>query len=140
MLVYQQIPVDYPLASVTHLFCAGITIYAPMMRYKINQSSKSLDMIGLGGLGHIAVKFGKAFRLEVTVFSTSISKKEEALNLLGADRFVLASDTEHIMVETICYLKSCFFVSAYLKMMTHPFQNWQITCRASLSRWTLSLI
>ena len=59
---------------------------------------KSLGVIGLGGLGHLAVKFGKAFGLNVTVFSTSNSRKEEALNELGADKFVLSSDPDQMKV------------------------------------------
>ncbi|XP_059461132.1 probable cinnamyl alcohol dehydrogenase 1 [Corylus avellana] len=90
------IPDSYPLASAAPLLCAGITVYAPMMRHKMNQVGKSLGVIGLGGLGHMAVKFGKAFGLNVTVFSTSISKKEEALSLLGADKFVVSSDQKEM--------------------------------------------
>ncbi|KAK0608306.1 hypothetical protein LWI29_028684 [Acer saccharum] len=71
-------------------------VYTPMMHHKMNQPGKSLGVVGLGGLGHMAVLFGKAFGLHVTVFSTSASKKEEALNLLGADNFVLSTD-EHQM-------------------------------------------
>ncbi|CAL9013492.1 unnamed protein product, partial [Prunus brigantina] len=78
-----RIPDAYPLASAAPLLCAGITVYSPMMRHKMNQPGKSLGVIGLGGLGHMAVKFGKALGLNVTVFSTSISKKEESLTLLG---------------------------------------------------------
>lgn len=87
---------DYPLALAAPLLCAGITVYTPMMRHKMNQPGKSLGVIGLGGLGHMAVKFGKAFGLNVTVLSTSTSKKEEALSLLGADKFVLSSDLEQM--------------------------------------------
>jgi len=90
------IPDSYPLASAAPLLCAGITVYAPMMRHKMNQAGKSLGVIGLGGLGHMAVKFGKAFGLNVTVFSTSISKKEEALSILGVDKFVVSSDQEEM--------------------------------------------
>ncbi|RWW08270.1 hypothetical protein GW17_00028303 [Ensete ventricosum] len=68
-----------------------------MMRHRMNQPGKSLGVIGLGGLGHMAVKFGKAFGLKVTVFSTSESKKEEALNLLRADNFVISSDKQQMM-------------------------------------------
>lgn len=74
-----------------------------MMRHKMNQPGKSLGVIGLGGLGHMAVKFGKAFGLNVTVFSTSVSKKEEALRELGADRFVVASDVEQMKVCAAVY-------------------------------------
>ncbi|CAK7357530.1 unnamed protein product, partial [Dovyalis caffra] len=91
-----QIPHDYPLASAAPLLCAGITVYNPMVRHKMNQPGKSLGVIGLGGLGHMAVKFGKAFGLKVTVLSTSISKKEEALTVLGADNFVITSDQEQM--------------------------------------------
>ncbi|KAL9434731.1 hypothetical protein AB3S75_029386 [Citrus x aurantiifolia] len=87
---------DYPLALAAPLLCAGITVYTPMMRHKMNQPGKSLGVIGLGGLGHMAVKFGKAFGLNVTVLSTSTSKKEEALSLLGADKFVVSSDLEQM--------------------------------------------
>ncbi|GLT51021.1 hypothetical protein SLA2020_244690 [Shorea laevis] len=95
-----KIPDEYPLASAAPLLCAGITVYSPMVRHNMNQPGKSLGVVGLGGLGHMAVKFGKAFGLKVTVFSTSISKKEEALNLLGADNFVISSDQEHMRVLT----------------------------------------
>ncbi|KAJ4952553.1 hypothetical protein NE237_029385 [Protea cynaroides] len=78
------------------LLCAGVTVYTPMMRHKMNQPGKSLGVIGFGGLGHMAMKFTKAFGLNVTVLSTSISKKEDALNFLGADKFVLSSDQENI--------------------------------------------
>ncbi|KAL6978945.1 cinnamoyl-Coa reductase, partial [Sarracenia purpurea var. burkii] len=91
-----RIPDDYPLALAAPLLCAGITVYSPMMRHKMNQPGKSLGVIGLGGLGHLAVKFGKAFGLSVTVFSTSASKGDEALKMLGADRFVISSDEEQM--------------------------------------------
>nr|XP_029123044.1 probable cinnamyl alcohol dehydrogenase 1 [Elaeis guineensis] len=91
-----MIPDGYPLAMAAPLLCAGITVYTPMMRHKMNQPGKSLGVIGLGGLGHMAVKFGKAFGLKVTVFSTSKSKKEEALKLLGADKFVISSDQQQM--------------------------------------------
>ena len=74
-------------------------MYTPMMHHKMNQPGKSLGVVGLGGLGHMAVLFGKAFELHVTVFSTSASKKEEALNLLGADNFVLSTDEHQMKVE-----------------------------------------
>uniref|UniRef100_A0A0D9XIG5 cinnamyl-alcohol dehydrogenase n=1 Tax=Leersia perrieri TaxID=77586 RepID=A0A0D9XIG5_9ORYZ len=87
-----KIPDGYPLEKAAPLLCAGITVYTPMMRHNMNQPGKSLGVIGLGGLGHMAVKFGKAFGLKVTVISTSESKREEAVGLLGADNFVISSD------------------------------------------------
>ncbi|KAF5818397.1 putative cinnamyl-alcohol dehydrogenase [Helianthus annuus] len=91
-----KIPENYPLASAAPLLCAGITVWTPMMNHKMNQPGKSLGVIGLGGLGHMAVKFGKSFGLKVTVFSTSLSKKDEALNLLKADNFVISSNNEEM--------------------------------------------
>ncbi|XP_038680328.1 probable cinnamyl alcohol dehydrogenase 1 [Tripterygium wilfordii] len=89
----------YPSELAAPLLCAGITVYSPMIRHKMNQPGKSLGVIGLGGLGHMAVKFGKAFGLKVTILSTSVTKKEEALTLLGADKFVVTSDQQQLMAE-----------------------------------------
>ncbi|CAN6360660.1 unnamed protein product [Urochloa humidicola] len=91
-----KIPDGYPLAKAAPLLCAGITVYTPMIRHKMNQPGKSLGVIGLGGLGHMAVKFGKTFGLKVTVFSTSESKRNEAIDLLGADNFVISSDRQQM--------------------------------------------
>ncbi|XP_066354643.1 putative cinnamyl alcohol dehydrogenase 4 [Miscanthus floridulus] len=94
-----KIPDGYPLAKAGPLLCAGITVYTPMIRHNMNQAGKSLGLIGLGGLGHMAVKFGKAFGLKVTVFSTSESKRAEAIDLLGADNFVISSDKQQMEVS-----------------------------------------
>ncbi|KAI3440029.1 PKS_ER domain-containing protein [Psidium guajava] len=91
-----KLPEKYPLALAAPLLCAGITVYSPMIQHKMNQPGKSVGVVGLGGLGHMAVKFAKAFGLNVTVFSTSMSKKNDALNLLKADKFVLSSDKEQM--------------------------------------------
>ena len=74
-------------------------MYTPMVHHKMNQPGKSLGVIGLGGLGHMAVKFGKAFGLNVTIFSTSVSKEKEASSVLGANRFVVSSDQEQMKVD-----------------------------------------
>ncbi|KAG5616047.1 hypothetical protein H5410_015871, partial [Solanum commersonii] len=60
--------------------------------YDMTEPGKHLGVAGLGGLGHIAVKIGKAFGLKVTVISTFPKKEDEAINKLGADAFVLSSD------------------------------------------------
>uniref|UniRef100_A0A453GFU0 cinnamyl-alcohol dehydrogenase n=1 Tax=Aegilops tauschii subsp. strangulata TaxID=200361 RepID=A0A453GFU0_AEGTS len=96
-----KIPDGYPLDKAAPLACAGITVYTPMIRHNMNQPGKSLGVIGLGGLGHMAVKFGKAFGLNVTVLSTSESKRDEAINLLGADNFVVSSDKNQMEVLNI---------------------------------------
>ncbi|KAF6172129.1 hypothetical protein GIB67_029547 [Kingdonia uniflora] len=91
-----KIPDNYQLVLATPLLCAGITVYAPMMRHKVNKPGKSLGVVGSGALGHLAVKFGKAFGLHVTVFCTSNSKKDEALNLLGEDKFIISSNMQQM--------------------------------------------
>ncbi|KAJ4724655.1 Terpene synthase [Melia azedarach] len=74
------------------------------MRHKMNQPGKPLGVIGLGGLGHMAVKFGKALGLKVKLFSTSTSKTEEALNLLGVDKFVVSFDQDQMKVAGVYIL------------------------------------
>ena len=94
-----SIPDSLPSDVAAPLLCAGITIYSPMMRHGMNKAGKKLGVIGLGGVGHMAVKFGKAFGLKVTVFSTSPSKKDEALSVLGADAFVVSNDEEAMKAQ-----------------------------------------
>ncbi|EFJ24981.1 hypothetical protein SELMODRAFT_149351 [Selaginella moellendorffii] len=90
-----QIPDKLSSSDAAPLLCAGITVYSPMKRYgMISQTGKHLGVIGLGGLGHMAVKFGKAFGHKVTVLSTSPGKKEDALTLLGADEFLVTKDPQ----------------------------------------------
>ncbi|MCX2449678.1 NAD(P)-dependent alcohol dehydrogenase [Pedobacter sp. PLR] len=78
------------LAAVAPLLCAGITTYSPLRHWKVGKGHK-LAVLGLGGLGHMAVKFGVAFGAEVTVLSTSESKREAA-KALGAHNFVVTQD------------------------------------------------
>jgi len=82
------------LPAVAPLLCAGITTYSPLRHWKVGKGHK-LAVLGLGGLGHMAVKFGAAFGAEVTVLSTSPSK-EEAARKLGAHKFVVTSDAEQV--------------------------------------------
>ncbi|CAL8166135.1 unnamed protein product [Prunus armeniaca] len=84
----------------------------------MNQPGKSLGVIGLGGLGHMAVKFGKAFGLNVTIFSTSISKKEEALSQMGADNFVVSSRSDRNQMKAL--VKSVDFI-INIASGDHPF-------------------
>jgi uncharacterized zinc-type alcohol dehydrogenase-like protein len=83
-----------PLAAVAPLLCAGITTYSPLRYWKVGKGHK-LAVLGLGGLGHMAVKFGVAFGAEVTVLSTSASKADAA-KTLGAHHFVLTTDNAQI--------------------------------------------
>ncbi|KAL2906572.1 putative cinnamyl alcohol dehydrogenase 9 [Bienertia sinuspersici] len=87
-----NIPDNLPPDAAAPLLCAGITVYSPMKYYGMAMSGKHLGVSGLGGLGHIAIKFGKAFGLKVTVISTSPQKEDEAVNKLGADCFLVSTD------------------------------------------------
>ena len=78
------------LAGVAPLLCAGITTYSPLKFAGVKAGMK-VAVVGLGGLGHMAVKFAVAFGAEVTVISTSSSKVQEA-SKLGAHHFILAKD------------------------------------------------
>ncbi|TDQ08680.1 NAD(P)-dependent alcohol dehydrogenase [Pedobacter metabolipauper] len=82
------------LAAVAPLLCAGITTYSPLRHWKVGKGHK-LAVLGLGGLGHMAVKFGVAFGAEVTVLSTS-PKKEEDARKLGAHNFVVTTDEAQV--------------------------------------------
>jgi uncharacterized zinc-type alcohol dehydrogenase-like protein len=87
-----------PLAATAPLLCAGITTYSPLRHWKVGKGHK-LAVLGLGGLGHMAVKFGVAFGAEVTVLSTSPSK-EAAAKELGAHHFVVTSDSAQVKAVT----------------------------------------
>lgn len=79
-----------PLERVAPLLCAGITTYSPLKRYKTKKGMK-VGVVGLGGLGHMAVKLAKAMGAEVVVFSTSPNKEADAKKL-GAKHFVISKD------------------------------------------------
>lgn len=89
-----RISENLDLPAVAPLLCAGITTYSPLRHWKVSKGHK-LGVLGLGGLGHMAVKFGVAFGAEVTVLSTSPSKKADA-EKLGAHKFVVTKDAEQI--------------------------------------------
>jgi alcohol dehydrogenase (NADP+) len=81
------------LPGVAPLLCAGITTYSPLRHWKVGPGSK-VGVAGLGGLGHMALKFAVAFGAEVTLFSTSESKRADAKKL-GAHHFVLTSEPDN---------------------------------------------
>jgi len=83
-----------PLEGVAPLLCAGITTYSPLRHWKVGKGHK-VAILGLGGLGHMAVKFASSFGAEVTMLSTSASKEADAKKL-GAQKFVLTTDKESL--------------------------------------------
>lgn len=89
-----HVPENLNLAAAAPLLCAGITVYSPLMHWKAGKG-KRIGIIGIGGLGHLAIKFAKAMGAEVTVFSTSKAKVADA-HRLGADFVVLSTDAEQM--------------------------------------------
>jgi uncharacterized zinc-type alcohol dehydrogenase-like protein len=82
-----------PLQRIAPLLCAGITTYSPLKRLKVKKGHR-VGVVGLGGLGHMAVKIAKAMGAEVTVFSTSPEKKSDAKKL-GVSHFVVTTDPKN---------------------------------------------
>lgn len=82
------------LAGVAPLLCAGITTYSPLRKFKVGKGQK-VGIVGLGGLGHMGVKLAVSMGADVTVFSTSPSKEEDAKKL-GAHNFVVTKDPENM--------------------------------------------
>ncbi|KAJ8769294.1 hypothetical protein K2173_002498 [Erythroxylum novogranatense] len=95
-----RFPDNMPLDAGAPLLCAGITVYSPLKYYGLAEPGKHVGIVGLGGLGHVAVKFAKAFGAKVTVISTSPGKKEEALKHLGADSFLVSRDQDQMQIAS----------------------------------------
>ncbi|OIV93022.1 hypothetical protein TanjilG_20684 [Lupinus angustifolius] len=95
-----SIPDNLPLDVAAPLLCAGITVYSPLKYYGLDKPGLKIGVVGLGGLGHLAVKFAKALGATVTVISTSPNKKTEAIEHLGADSFLISRDQEQLQAAT----------------------------------------
>ena len=93
-----RIPDNLPLDAAAPLLCAGITVYSPLKYFELTKPGMHIGVVGLGGVGHVAVKFAKAFGVKVTVISTSPNKKKEAIELLGADSFLVSHDQDQMQV------------------------------------------
>ncbi len=89
-----HIPENLNLAGVAPLMCAGITLYSPLRNWKAGPGKK-VGIIGLGGLGHMGVKFAVALGADVTVFSHSPEKEEDAKKM-GAHHFVTTKDAGNL--------------------------------------------
>jgi uncharacterized zinc-type alcohol dehydrogenase-like protein len=89
-----HIPENLPMEGVAPLLCAGITLYSPIKHWKVQPGMK-VAVVGLGGLGHMGVKFAVAMGAEVTVLSHSPSKQSDAL-AMGAHHFVSTKDPSNL--------------------------------------------
>jgi uncharacterized zinc-type alcohol dehydrogenase-like protein len=83
-----------PLANVAPLLCAGITTYSPLRHFNVGPGQR-VGVVGLGGLGHMAIKLAASMGAEVTVFSTSKTKEQDARSL-GAHDFVVSLDPKNL--------------------------------------------
>jgi len=86
------IPEALPSEQAAPLLCGGITVYSPLRIHGINPSSR-VGVVGIGGLGHLAIQFARVFGAEVFAFSTSAAKEEEA-RALGAHHFINTRETK----------------------------------------------
>ena len=89
-----RVPSNLNLAGAAPVLCAGITTYSPMRHWGVTKGKK-VGVVGLGGLGHMAVKFAHALGAHVVVFTTSPSKKDDALRL-GADEVVISRNADEM--------------------------------------------
>jgi uncharacterized zinc-type alcohol dehydrogenase-like protein len=89
-----RVPENLDPAGVAPLLCAGITTYSPLRHWKVGPGKK-VGIVGLGGLGHMGVKFAHAFGAHVVVFTTSPGKKDDALRL-GADEVVVSTNPDEM--------------------------------------------
>lgn len=106
-----KVPQNLDLAAVAPLLCAGITTWSPLRHWKVGKGSK-VAVVGLGGLGHMAIKLAKGLGAEVSLFSRTPSKKQDAFDL-GADHVVISTDeaemkavsrTFDLIIDTVPYV------------------------------------
>lgn len=89
-----SVPDNLPLAGVAPLLCAGVTVWSPLRHFTVKAGDR-VGVVGLGGLGHMAVKLASAMGAEVTLFTTSPQKGADAYRL-GAKRVVVSTDKEQM--------------------------------------------
>ncbi len=109
-----RVPSNLDLAGTAPLLCAGITTYSPMRHWGVGKGKK-VGVVGLGGLGHMGVKFAHALGAQVVVFTTSPKKKEDALRL-GADEVVVSRNADEMQKHTEqlrFHSRRCFRRSRY---------------------------
>ncbi|HSI64649.1 MAG TPA: NAD(P)-dependent alcohol dehydrogenase [Candidatus Saccharimonadia bacterium] len=116
-----RIPSNLDLAGAAPLLCAGITTYSPMRHWKVGKGMK-VGVVGLGGLGHMGVKFAHAFGAHTVVFTTSPNKTEDALRL-GADEVVVSKNADEMKKHagSFDFILDCVAaehdINAYIQML-----------------------
>jgi uncharacterized zinc-type alcohol dehydrogenase-like protein len=106
-----KVPANLDLASVAPLLCAGVTTWSPLKHWNVKEGSK-VAVVGLGGLGHMAIKLAKGLGASVTLFSRSEGKTDDAKNL-GADEVIISTDPAQmksvrgkfdLIIDTVPYI------------------------------------
>ena len=106
-----KVPSNLDLAAVAPLLCAGITTWSPLRHWNVGKGSK-VAVIGLGGLGHMAIKLAKGLGAEVTLFSRTPGKTKDALKL-GTDKVIISTDNDQmksvkgkfdLIIDTVPYV------------------------------------
>lgn len=106
-----KVPENLDLAAVAPLLCAGITTWSPLRHWKVGKDSK-VAVVGLGGLGHMAIKLAKGLGADVTLFSRTPDKEKDALEL-GANAVIISTDEEQmksvrgkfdLIIDTVPYV------------------------------------
>ena len=116
-----RVPSNLDLAGAAPLLCAGITTYSPMRHWGVTKGKK-VGVVGLGGLGHMRVKFAHAFGAHAVVFTTSPGKKEDAFRL-GADEVVVSRNADEMKKHTGSFdfildaVSAAHDINAYLNLL-----------------------
>jgi uncharacterized zinc-type alcohol dehydrogenase-like protein len=116
-----RVPSNLNLAGVAPLLCAGITTYSPLRHWGVAKGKK-VGVVGIGGLGHMGVKFAHALGAHVVVFTTSPGKKDDARRL-GADEVVLSNNSNEMQKHTGSFdfildaVSANHDINAYLMML-----------------------
>lgn len=117
-----KVPSNLDLAAVAPLLCAGITTWSPLRHWNVKEGSK-VAVVGLGGLGHMAIKLAKGLGASVTLFSRSPEKTQDALDL-GADEIIISTDETQmksvvgkfdVIIDTVPYVHD---VNPYISTLT----------------------
>jgi uncharacterized zinc-type alcohol dehydrogenase-like protein len=116
-----KVPANLDLAAVAPLLCAGITTYSPLHHWKVGPGQK-VGIVGLGGLGHMGVKFAHALGAHTVLFTTSPSKVEDGLKL-GADEVVISKDADAMAKHAMSFdfildaVSADHDINAYLSLL-----------------------
>lgn len=117
-----RIPDNLDMAGAAPLLCAGITTYSPFIAYGLKPHMK-LGVIGLGGLGHMGVKIGKAMGNHVTVISRGVTKKADAMESLHADAYLDSTDGDAMKAAAgsfdflYCTVSAPFDIATYTDLL-----------------------